>query len=121
RRAGGSAQEKYDELTRSWRRRNRARFAIVGIICGAILAASFVASLVWSPGAWIFGVFGGGALTFYCVARWGPPCWIEHWQEGVFGEKATAKALKPLEREGWIVLHDLQAGRGNVDHIAIGP
>jgi hypothetical protein len=26
-----------------------------------------------------------------------------------------------LEREGWLVLHDLPAGRGNVDHIAVGP
>lgn len=37
------------------------------------------------------------------------------------GEQATAKALRPPEAEGWVVLHDLQAGRGNVDHIAVGP
>jgi hypothetical protein len=34
---------------------------------------------------------------------------------------ATAKALRGLEQDGWIVLHDLPAGRGNVDHIAVGP
>ena len=34
---------------------------------------------------------------------------------------ATAKALRGLEDEGWIVMHDLPAGRGNIDHILVGP
>lgn len=37
------------------------------------------------------------------------------------GEESTAKVLGALEEDGWIVLHDLKAGRGNVDHIAVGP
>ncbi|WP_338325265.1 nuclease-related domain-containing protein [Pedococcus bigeumensis] len=60
-----------------------------------------------------------------CVSRTRSPprrtplCWTQ--LQGVWGERATANALRALEREGWVVLHDLPAGRGNVDHIAIGP
>ncbi|MFZ5848444.1 MAG: nuclease-related domain-containing protein [Actinomycetota bacterium] len=39
---------------------------------------------------------------------------------GAFGEQATGKQLKKLEREGWIVLHDLPRGSGNVDHVLVG-
>lgn len=46
---------------------------------------------------------------------------VENWQSGAWGERATAKVLRQLEQDGWIVLHDLSARRGNVDHIAVGP
>ncbi|MFC5175631.1 nuclease-related domain-containing protein [Nocardioides taihuensis] len=118
---GDSAQEKYDELLRSWRRRNRKPFVVVALVCGAILVASFGAARIWPPLAWCFGVFGGAALAFWLLARLTPPGWIENWQSGAWGEQATARALRELENEGWIVLHDLPMGRGNVDHIVIVP
>ena len=37
------------------------------------------------------------------------------------GERATARVLGPLRREGWQLFHDLDTGRGNRDHVAIGP
>lgn len=42
---------------------------------------------------------------------------------GAVGEKATARLLRTLEREGWVVLHDLALpyGDANVDHLAIAP
>lgn len=119
--AGASSQRKYDELTRSWRRRNWKVFALLGFICCAVVAASFVAAQRWPVGAWFFGLFGGVAWAFWLIARWTPPGWIENWQSGAVGEVATAKALRALEPEGWFVLHDLDAGYGNVDHIAVGP
>jgi hypothetical protein len=60
-------------------------------------------------------------MTFWVVARLSPPGWIENWQSGAWGEVATAKRLRQVAREGWVVLHDLPAGRGNVDHIVVGP
>lgn len=118
---GASGQQKYDLLTRAWRRRNRKAFIIIALICGSVVIASFVAAQQWPSWGWLFGCFGGAAFAFWLIARWSPPGWIENWQVGVYGEQATAKALRPLEEDGWIVLHDLPAGRGNVDHIAIGP
>lgn len=49
-----------------------------------------------------------------------PPQHIERWRTGAEGEKATAKALRKLPA-GWQLVHDLDIGRGNIDHVAVGP
>jgi hypothetical protein len=69
----------------------------------------------------MLGVF-AGCMFAMCLITWmSPPGWIENWQSGAWGEQSTAKVLRTLEPEGWVVLHDLDAGRGNVDHIVVGP
>lgn len=44
---------------------------------------------------------------------------------GYCGERLVAEKLRPLERSGWIVLHDVpmtgRSGSFNIDHVAIGP
>jgi hypothetical protein len=50
-----------------------------------------------------------------------PPHHIERWRQGADGEKATARALRRLTRNGWVVAHDLDRGRGNIDHVVVGP
>ncbi len=119
-RAGRSSQQKYDELMKAWRQRNRVLFRWLAASAWLMLIGSLVLSRVVSSQAWLFGVLGGMAFAVYLTFRLSGPGWIENWQQGVWGEQSTAKALRPLERLGWVVLHDLPAGRGNVDHIAIG-
>jgi len=119
--AGRSSQHKYDELVRSWRRRNRRVFAVLGLVCGFVVVVSFVGAQRWPSQGWTLGLVGGVALAFFMIAWVSPPGWIENWRSGAWGEQATAQALRALEKEGWVVLHDLPAGRGNVDHIAVGP
>jgi hypothetical protein len=119
--AGASSRHKYRELSRRWRRINRGLFIAVGTFCAAIVLASLVVSEKWTEHAWLAGFFGGAAVAFFMIMWISPPGWIGNWQSGAWGEEATAKALRGLEREGWIVLHDLPAQRGNVDHIVIGP
>jgi hypothetical protein len=44
------------------------------------------------------------------------------WSIGARGELVVARRLRPLERRGWLILHDLpRPGAGNIDHIAAGP
>jgi Nuclease-related domain len=45
------------------------------------------------------------------------------WRRGAAGERRTARLLSPLERQGWVVLHDLAVpgSRANIDHLVIGP
>jgi Nuclease-related domain len=45
------------------------------------------------------------------------------WRRGAAGERRTARLLGPLERQGWVVLHDLAVpgSAANIDHLAIGP
>ncbi len=119
--AGASSQRKYDELTRSWRRRHRRLFVVLALVCLVACVGSFYGAQSWPSQGWLFGVFAGCALTFFVIVWLTPPGWIENWQSGAWGEQATAKALRALEHDGWVVLHDLDAGRGNVDHIAVGP
>jgi hypothetical protein len=81
--------------------------------------------LIWLPSNWNWfaGCITGGLFTMWVVARDTPPSYIENWQLGGWGEERTEKALRPLEREGWQVHHDLAAtyGDGNLDHVVIGP
>lgn len=119
--AGRSSQRKYNELMRSWHRRNRRLFVLLGLGCGLVVLASLLLTRVWPSQTWALGFVGGVAAAFFLTVRWSGPRWIENWQFGAWGEQSTAKELRPLEKAGWVVLHDLPAGRGNVDHIAIGP
>jgi hypothetical protein len=44
------------------------------------------------------------------------------WLRGARAERAVGELLDELEREGFVVLHDLeQFGGGNVDHLVSGP
>ena len=61
------------------------------------------------------------------MAGWGlrfrPSPDVVAWRRGAAGERRTARLLGPLERHGWVVLHDLAlpGSRANLDHLVIGP
>ena len=40
---------------------------------------------------------------------------------GARGELRVARELAPLESEGYRVIHDLDTGHGNIDHVIVGP
>jgi hypothetical protein len=45
------------------------------------------------------------------------------WRTGALGEERTAELLRPLEAQGFRVMHDrlIPRSRANIDHIVIGP
>jgi hypothetical protein len=45
----------------------------------------------------------------------------DRWLRGAEGERAVAAVLAQLEDDGWLALHDISLGRGNVDHVLVGP
>ncbi len=116
--AGGYAADRYRQGRRRWR-------AKIRLICFAFSGPLIVVGMVvfvadGNPLSW----FAGG-LTALGVAAWvefrdTPPFYIEHWREGAEGERKTEKELRPLERAGWRVFHDVENGHGNYDHIAVG-
>jgi hypothetical protein len=75
------------------------------------------------PGVWRWsaGFLAGCWFCFWVLIRDQVPSHIEHWLDGAEGERWTAKALKPVESQGWVVAHDLQGRFGNVDHMVVGP
>ena len=48
---------------------------------------------------------------------------IVAWRTGALGEERTAELLRPLEAQGFRVIHDrrMPRSKANIDHIVIGP
>lgn len=46
---------------------------------------------------------------------------IGRWRRGAEGEEVVGRILEQLSADGWHVLHDVTFGRGNIDHIVVGP
>jgi hypothetical protein len=121
-RPGGSAQA-------TWRRARAAEWAAwmrtppwrlaaaLGIGAGGGLLGSLIAPRL--------GLVAGGLAA--AAAGWGlrfrPSLDAVAWRRGAAGERRTARLLGPLERHGWVVLHDLAVpgSRANIDHLVIGP
>jgi hypothetical protein len=121
-RPGGSAQAK-------WRRSRAAEWAAwirtlpwrVATILGIGAGGGVLGSLLVPR----LGLLVGGLAAL--VAGWGlrfrPSPDARAWRRGAAGERRTARALGPLERQGWAVLHDLAVpgSQANIDHLVIGP
>jgi hypothetical protein len=110
RRAGQHARER----TRALALRALAGIAaavVVGLIVG--LAHGFL--------SWSFVLAEIGVIAV-CVAidRFAVPG-IERRDRGATGEEYVGKILDGLAGDGWRVVHDLDTGRGNIDHVLVGP
>jgi hypothetical protein len=115
-RPGGSAQA-------TWRRLRAAEWAAwtrtLPWRVAAILAVATVGGLLGSLLAATLGLVCGGLAAM--AAGWGlrfrPSPDAVAWRRGAVGERRTARLLGPLERHGWVVLHDLAlpGSRANVD------
>src|SRR4051794_35891008 len=122
-RAGRSAARRHKLLAGAWRRRvlGRRTSACVWIVCTGVYLVLWNLRL---PSHWALGT--GMLLGALIVAWWAlpqvlMPGWISNWQEGAWGEQATAKELRRLPG-GWAVRHDVAArASGNRDHVVAGP
>jgi len=75
------------------------RFGLGWITVGVevwLVAAMFAIDVYFSP----------------IVARWG---------QGAAGEELVGQVVDGLRPSGWCALHDVNLGRGNIDHVLIGP
>jgi hypothetical protein len=121
-RPGGSAQAR-------WRRERAAEWAAwtptlpwrvaatLGIGAGGGLLGSLLAPRLGLAVGALATVAAGWGLRFR------PSPDAVAWRRGAAGERRTARLLGPLERQGWVVLHDLAvpSSRANIDHLVIGP
>jgi len=117
-RAGVYAEQRYQRGLESWRRRANP---LLAMLCGPFIVAGFVVLLVdrhLLP--WAGGMICGAAVTMWLIFRETPPRYVEQWHDGAEGERKTEKALQPLEKAGWTVVHDVKQRYGNYDHIAVG-
>jgi Nuclease-related domain len=117
---GQYARERYRRALNRYRQRMRGPVLVlcVPVIVGATALAIWRDTDPW----WYFagGVFGGTLMAaMYTLGD--PPQHIANWGAGWKGEQRTAKALRPLLRNGWSVKHDVQHPRENLDHVLVGP
>jgi hypothetical protein len=118
-RAGAYAEQRYQRGLRRYRSKMRRPLTVVlgpFIIAGLAVLILDGHHLSWYAGA-LTGLFTG----VWIALRETPPAYIENWHDGAEGERKTEKALTPLTRSGWNIVHDVQARYGNYDHIPVGP
>jgi hypothetical protein len=121
-RPGGSAHAQWRRMRAAewaawirslpWRVAATLGTAAVGAVLGSLLAARLAL------------VLGGlAAVTAGWALRFRPSPDAIAWRQGAAGEQRTARLLAALERQGWVVLHDLAipGSRANIDHLVIGP
>ena len=106
------------QYTRSIVRRLRMRTLLT---LGALAAAT---TLMGRRFGWhdprFLGAEVGLLLAIFAISRWVLPL-VERHDRGATGEEQVGGLLERLGERGWRVVHDASLGRGNVDHILIGP
>ncbi|MGN6255160.1 MAG: nuclease-related domain-containing protein [Solirubrobacterales bacterium] len=46
---------------------------------------------------------------------------FDSWSQGAEGEEEVGAILEGLAGDGWHAIHDISLGRGNIDHVLVGP
>ncbi len=101
----------------TWRRmRMRALVAL-----GVLATATALAGRGFGLQDWRYTVAEIGLLvTIFVIVRYVMPL-VERQDRGALAEEQVGALLDTLPRDRWHVIHDATLGRGNVDHIVIGP
>ena len=91
------------------------------IVLGGVVTITLVAGATLGWRSWAFVVVELLAIAaMYGLDRFAMPI-VDRWDRGAEGEEHVGKLLDSLAAEGWRPLHDVSLGRGNIDHILIGP
>ena len=123
--AGRGARVRHREASGRWRKRVFRRPWLILAVLGS---ATLLAAVAEQHSLWplSLGFLLGALLTGYIAILESPPAYIENWRTGSEGERRTARALAPMRRRGYALLHDLpdrrssdHRYRGNIDHVVI--
>jgi len=86
-------------------------FAVFTVLVGRVVGFHHV----------IFEVAEIGLLCVcFAVTRYVLPV-VERYDRGARGEEYVGSILEELRADGWLVIHDAELERSNVDHIVLGP
>jgi hypothetical protein len=121
-RPGGSAQAKWRQMRAAeWAAWTRTLPWRVAVVLGVGAGGGVLGRLLVSRLGLVVGVLAAVAAGWRMRFRPSPDA--RAWRRGAAGERRTARALGPLERHGWAVLHDLAVpgSQANIDHLVIGP
>lgn len=119
-RAGFSATTRFRQRRRAWLSRIWWTLPAL-VLCPAATVAVLMQILHAGHTAFALGFGVGAGLGALMVWVDSPPERIDRWRRGAQGEKDTARALRPLVRQGWHVFNDIDIRHGSIDHVLIGP
>jgi Nuclease-related domain len=99
--------------------RRKARFLLVAmaVLITTAVAVVFLGDLAWSG---VVAVELALIAVLLQIERFAAPV-VERWDRGAAGEEHVGRVLESLEADGWLTLHDVDTGRGNIDTIVVGP
>jgi hypothetical protein len=118
--AGQYAEARFRLLRRPYRQRVLPRAAV--LLIPLTFAAAMLSAIGHGTVLWLGGTLLGGSLVMWLYVADSVPAHIERWGIGAAGERRTERVLRPLQRVGWTIRHDLDLpGAGNIDHLAVGP
>lgn len=117
------------ELARRGRRsagqHARSRADALGLrLLGAIgfcLLVLLVAWLGFGGRGWVLAAVEAAAIVPMVLANRKLEPQIDRWLQGARGEERVGAVLDGLAADGWMAIHDVSLGRGNVDHVLVGP
>lgn len=117
--AGKFADQRFRARRRAWWRRVWWIFPTLAVFEVAVCVGP---GLLLQPEhmGFFWGLGLGLAAAMVMVLADSPPHHIERWRQGADGEKATARALQRVVADGWLLINDIDIGRGNVDHVLVG-
>jgi hypothetical protein len=99
--------------------RRLARRALTGI--AALVVGGLLVGLVAGYRSWPFIAAEAAIIAgLLLIDRLGLPI-IERRDRGATGEEHVGLILDGLGDAGWHAIHDVYTGRGNIDHIVVGP
>lgn len=99
--------------------RSMAQRALMGLAALVLIAVVTGAVAGWRSPAFV--VVEAGALVLMLVGDRVLTPGIERRERGNAAELEVAEIIVSAAEDGWRALHDVRFGRGNIDHVLIGP
>jgi len=105
----------------------RNLFKLAVLLLGGAYLVGLVIAFIFTPNTWlIYAVFSpvvaaAFLLTFQREDVRELISILSGWRKGAIGEEQVGKVLEPLRAQGYTLIHDLDSGRGNIDHVVVGP
>jgi hypothetical protein len=91
------------------------------VIVVGLLLTLFAAAWILDFHGWLLVLIGVGLIGVMLLANHILDPKIERLLQGAHGERTVGAEIEVLSADGWHALHNISLGRGDVDHVLIGP
>src|SRR5687767_15947784 len=90
---------------------------VTGLLFGASLVLAFLGFVWWPLSLVVIPL----VIGVHHLSSHGRALDFDPWLTGASGESQVRNALKELESIGYVIVGDVDIGKGNIDHVVVGP